>query len=168
MPTETFDVIKTARSVRRYQDKPLPDEAAREILEAGRRSGSSKNEQPWHFVAVRDRTRLKALAEAGNYARQVAEAGMAVALATKGSPDPFMFDLGRASQNMVIAARALGIGSCVVYFHHPDKACEALNLPQGYHCEWGIAFGYPAEALDRPPKPGGRRPAEEVIHWDKW
>ncbi len=164
----TLDVIRTARSVRRYQDQPLPDEVVHEIVEAGRRSGSSKNEQPWHFVAVRDRSRLQALAEAGTYAKHVAEAGLAVALVTQGSPRPFDFDLGRTSQNMVIAARALGVGSCVVYFHHPDRAREVLRLPADYACEWGISFGYPAEDLDRPPKPGGRRPADEVIHWDTW
>lgn len=167
--TGTFDLIKTTRSVRKYRAEPLPDEVVREILEAGRLSGSSKNTQPWVFIAVQDRERLKALSEAGDFADHLREAGLAVVIVTREErPGVHEFDLGRASQNMAVAARALGVGLCVVYFHHPGAARDVLNLPEGMVSRWGLSFGYPAEDLDRPPKQGGRLPADEVIRWETW
>lgn len=171
MASQTFEIIRTARSVRQYQDKPLPDDVVREILEAGRLSGSSKNTQPWSFIVVRDKDQLKRLAEAGDYSRHMPGSAMTVALVTEEvSPRPgqFAFDLGRASQNMVIAAWALGIGSCVVYFHHAERAFEVLGLPEGMISHYGVTFGYPAEDLDRAPRKGGRNPADKVIHWGQW
>lgn len=171
MVSQTFEMIRTARSVRQYQDKPLPDEVVHEILEAGRLSGSSKNTQPWNFVVVREKDQLRRLAEAGDYTRHMPESALTVALVTEEvSPRPgkFEFDLGRASQNMVIAARALGVGSCVVYFHHAQRASEVLGLPDGMISHYAVTFGYPAEDLNRAPRKGGRNPADKVFHWEQW
>jgi nitroreductase len=61
MSEEVYNAIKSRRAVRQFRDEPLPDEAVRRILNAGRLSGSAKNRQPWHFVAVRNREMLRAL-----------------------------------------------------------------------------------------------------------
>ncbi|MGB4678183.1 MAG: nitroreductase family protein, partial [Aggregatilineales bacterium] len=78
MSTAVFEAIRTKRAVRQFTDQPIPDEIVREILNAGRLSGSSKNTQPWHFVAVRNRDTLRALSEAGTYAGHIAGAALAV------------------------------------------------------------------------------------------
>jgi nitroreductase len=65
------ELIRTKRAVRQFTDEPLADEAIRSILHAGRRAQSSKNTQPWHFIAIRDRATLRGLAECGVYAGQV-------------------------------------------------------------------------------------------------
>src|SRR5512145_1123856 len=107
------DAIRLKRAVRKFQDKPLPDDVIREILNAGRRSQSSKNEQGWQFIVIRDRSTLKALSECGPWAGHLAGAAMAVAILT---PDPTakfqtMFDAGQAAAFMQLMALELGVGS---------------------------------------------------------
>jgi len=170
MSTAVFEAIRTKRAVRQFTDQPIPDEIVREILNAGRLSGSSKNTQPWHFVAVRNRDTLRALSEAGTYAGHIAGAALAVVLVNEvDGPARPEFDFGRATQNMMLAAWAHGIGSVMAYFHHPERAAEAINLPDGYEARWAISFGYPAEEQRRSGVSArGRRPFEDVVHWDKW
>jgi nitroreductase len=170
MASEAYNLIRTMRSVRAYRDEPLPEAVAREILDAGRLSGSSKNTQPWVFIAVQDRETLRALTKAGNYTGHLADAALAVVVAV---PDPSPsgtphYDVGRATQNMMLAAWGHGIGSVVAYFHFPQVAAEALGVPEGYNVEWVVSFGYPAEAQDRPPRKGGRKSFDEVVRWKKW
>src|SRR5690348_17821536 len=107
------EAIRTKRAVRKFQDKPLPEEVVHAILNAGRRSQSSKNEQTWNFIAIRDKSILKALSECGTYAGHLAGAALAVAIVT---PDPngkfqIMFDAGQAAAFMQLAAWELGVGS---------------------------------------------------------
>lgn len=169
---EVLQAIRTKRAVRRFQDKPLPEEVIRTILNAGRRAQSSKNTQPWHFIAITDREILRALSECGHYAGHLAGAALGVAILT---PDPaqrfsIMFDAGQAAAYMQLAAWSLGVGSCLATIYEPEKAREILGFPPEWHLRIAISFGYPAdpEVLSRPPKRGGRRPFEEVVHWNRW
>lgn len=168
--SSVFDLVKTKRAVRRYTSEPLADDAVRQILEAGRLSGSAKNMQPWHFIAVRSGETLASLAECGAYAAHLAGAAMVVALVTA---DPYLrlsvpFDLGRAAQNMMLTAWSLGVGSEMATIYRADQARELLNVPAEYTIPWCIAFGYPAEATDHPARKGGRLPAERIIHYERW
>lgn len=170
MSDSVFDVIRTTRSIRQFTDQPLPDDIVRTILEAGRLSGSAKNVQPWHFIAVQNRDTLQALSKCGEWAGHLAGAALAVALVTA---DPFQritnpFDLGRASQNMMVTAWSLGVGSVMATIYQTDRAREILNVPSSHLIPWCISFGYPAASQERPPRKGGRRPADDVIHWEKW
>ena len=79
------EAIRTKRAIRKFQDKPLPEDVVQSILNAGRRSQSSKNEQPWKFIAIRDKSILKALSECGQWAGHVAGAALGVAILT---PEP--------------------------------------------------------------------------------
>ncbi len=165
-----FDAVKSARSVRQFDGHPLPDEVAIQILEAGRRSGSAKNSQPWRFVAVRQRATLEALAQCGAFAGHLAGAAMGVAIVTR---DPFErltvpFDLGRSAQNMILTAWSLGVGSVMATIYQPDRACAILGVPSDFTIPWCISFGYPAQPEQRPLRKGGRRPADEIIHWERW
>jgi nitroreductase len=166
------DAIRMKRAVRQFQDLPLSEEATLAILNAGRRSQSSKNTQPWHFIAITDKATLKALSECGTYAGHLAGAALGVALL---HPDPgekfqTLFDIGQAASYMQLAAWELGVGSCIASIYEPDKARQILGFPQELHLRLALSFGYPLdeEALTRTPVQGGRRKLQEVVHWNKW
>jgi nitroreductase len=166
------DAIRTKRAVRKFQDKVLPEDVVTAILNAGRRSQSSKNEQAWQFIAIKDKVILKALSECGTWAGHLAGAPFAVAIIT---PDPdgkfqFMFDAGQAAAFMQLAAWELGVGSVPASLYEHEKAREILGIPSEWHVRIALSFGYPLEEekLSAAPKKGGRRPLEEVVHWDRW
>jgi nitroreductase len=166
------DAVRTKRAIRKFQDKPLPDEVIKAILNAGRRSQSSKNEQTWQFIAIRDKSILKALSECGTWAGHLAGAALGVAILT---PDPegkfqIMFDAGQAAAFMQLAAWELGVGSVPASLYEHEKAREILGFPAEWHVRIALSFGYPLdeEKLSAAPKKGGRRSLEEVVHWDKW
>ena len=166
------DAIRTKRAVRQFKDKPLPEEVVHTILNAGRRSQSSKNNQPWQFIAIREKPILKALSEAGTYAGHLAGAALAVAMLVPDPDDRFqtLFDAGQAAAYMQLAAWELGVGSCLASIYEPEKAREILGFPTGWQVRICISFGYPLDEsqLIAAPKKGGRKPLEEMVHWDKW
>ena len=166
------DAIRTKRAVRKFQDKPLPEDVIHAILNAGRRAQSSKNEQGWQFIAIRDKDILKALSETGTYAGHLAGAALGVAILT---PDPtgkfqIMFDAGQAAAYMQLLAWELGVGSCLASIYEHEKARQILGFPSEWHLRIAISFGYPADEqkLSAAPKKGGRRTLEEIVHWDTW
>lgn len=170
-----WDAIRQKRAVRRFADRPLEQDALDRILAAGRRAHSSKNQQRWAFIVVRDRERLQAMSQLGPYCGHIAGAAAAVALVTPdpradGQPLSVMWDLGGAAAQMMVVAWELGIGSCPATVYEQAAARELLGLPADMHCEYVLSFGYPAdpEDLTRPPKPGGRRPADELVHEERW
>lgn len=167
--------IDSLRVVRRFEDRPLEPAHLEAILNAGRRASSSKNSQRWDFIVVTERPRLRELGAVGTYAGHLAGAAAAVALVT---PDPrgprqplsVLWDLGLASQNMILAAWSLGIGSCPATVYDADLARRLLGYPEDMACEYLLSFGYPADPddLTRPLKPGGRRPLDEIVHRERW
>jgi len=166
------DAIRTKRAVRKFKDEKLPKDVVSTILNAGRRSQSSKNEQGWQFIAIQDKTILKALSKCGQWAGHLAGAALGVAILT---PDPTakfqtMFDAGQASAFMQLAAWELGVGSVPASIYEAEKAREILGFPSEWHLRIALSFGYPLEdeKLSAAPKKGGRRSLEEVVHWDRW
>ena len=166
------EAIRMKRAVRNFKDTPLPEEIIHAILNAGRRSQSSKNTQAWQFVAIQDKAILKALSECGTWAGHLAGAALAVAILT---PDPtekfqIMFDAGQAAAYMQLAAWELGVGSVPASIYEPEKAREILGFPLEWHLRIALSFGYPLEdeRLTAVPKKGGRRSLEEVVHWERW
>jgi nitroreductase len=166
------EAIRLKRAVRKFQDKSLPEEVIHAILNAGRRSQSSKNEQTWNFIAIRDKAILKALSETGTYAGHLAGAALGVAIVTPNPEGKFqdLFDAGQAAAYMQLAAWELGVGSCLASIYEPELARQILAFPPEWHLRIALSFGYPLEEekLSAAPKKGGRRPLEEVAHWDKW
>jgi nitroreductase len=169
------EAIRRVRVVREFQPEPLDDAVLVRIVDAGRLAGSSKNLQRWTFIVVTDRDTLRRLATVGPYAGHLAGAPAAIALVT---PDPraadgplsVMWDLGRAAQNMVLEAFALGIGSCPATVYQQALAREILGYPTDQHCEYVLSIGrprYPAQ-LERAPRAGGRRRMDEVLRRDHW
>lgn len=169
---EVSEAIRTKRAVRKFQEKPLSEERMRAILNAGRRSQSSKNNQDWRFIAITDKAILKELSQCGEWAGHLAGAGMAVAILT---PDPdekfqYLFDAGQAAAFMQLAAWEMGIGSCPASIYDYEKARTILGFPSEWHVRLALSFGYPEEEqkLSAPPKKGGRKSVLEVVHWERW
>jgi len=171
---KAWDAIRAVRVVRTFEDRELEPGHVSRILDAGRHAGSSKNQQRWDFVVVRDKAQLAALAEVGPYAGHLSGAAAAVALVTPGSGSPgsssVMWDLGRAAQNMVLAAWELGIGSCPATVYDQPLVRRLLALPADRQCTFVLSFGYPAEpdALTAPPRPGGRKTLDAVVRDERW
>ena len=117
---------------------------------------------------------MRELAAVGRYGGHLAGAAAAVALVT---PDPngprgksIMWDLGRAAQNMVLAAWELGIGSAPATVYDHALAGRLLGLPADQDCSFILSFGYPSDpsVLTAPNRRGGRRPLEDVAREDHW
>ncbi len=158
--------IRSKRAVRKFSDQPVPDEVIHQILDAGRRSQSSKNTQPWEFVVVRDRETLKALAQTGTYASHLAGAAFAVVLVGAERSISVSFDLGQTSSYLQLAAWELGVGSCIATLHREDDAKAVLGIPAERYAAMSLSFGYPAD--DWTPNKGGRKKLDEVVRWEKW
>lgn len=161
------DAIREKRAVRQFHDQPVPDDVIYQILDAGRRSQSSKNTQPWSFVVVRERQMLEALSKTGAYAGHLAGAAFAVVLVGAGDHRWNHYDLGQASSYLQLAAWELGVGSCIAALQQEDEAKALLGVPAEATAYAALSFGYPAEDFT-PAKMGGRKPLDEVIHWEKW
>jgi nitroreductase len=166
------EAVRTKRAVRKFTEVPLPEEAVKTILNAGRRSQSSKNHQAWQFIAMRDQSILKELSQCGEWAGHLAGAALGVAILT---PDPegkfqIMFDAGQSAAFMQLAAWELGIGSCPASIYEAEKARGILKFPAEWHLRIALSFGYPLdeEKVTAAPKKGGRMPLEEVVHWERW
>ena len=169
---EVHDAIMTKRAVRQFRLEPLPEEVVLAILNAGRRSQSSKNSQTWQFIAIRNRQVLMGLSTCGEWASHLAGAALGVAILT---PDPaarfqILFDAGQSAAYMQLAAWELGVGSCMATIYQHEQARAVLGFPQEMHLHFAISFGFPLDAavITAPPKKGGRLELNDVVHWDKW
>ena len=164
---DVLAAIASKRAVRHFTDQPITDADLRAILNAGRRAQSSKNTQPWTFIAVHDRQTLQRLSECGAYAGHLAGAAVGVALVSEG---PTGFDLGQAAAYLQLAAWDLGIGSCIASIYEPERAREILGVPDTYSFDIALSLGYPDPAATRPAAPPGqgRQPFDEVIRFERW
>ena len=169
---DVSEAIRTKRAIRKFQDKPLHDDVVKSILNAGRRSQSSKNEQGWQCVAIRDKEILQELSECGQWAGHLAGAALGVAILTPEPTAKFqtMFDAGQAAAFMQLAAWELGVGSVPASIYDPERARRLLAFPPERQVRIALSFGYPADEakLSAPPQKGGRRSLDEVVHWERW
>lgn len=158
--SDTYDFILGLRSIRDYEPQPLSKEDLGAILEAGRWTGSSKNRQSWSFIAITDSQRVQDLAEHGDFTQPIRDSAATIVLVQE--PDGNMFDIGRAAQNMMLAAKAIGVASCPITLHRERDAATQLGVPEGAVARYAIALGYPTS--DAKPRPfGGRKKAGEVV-----
>jgi len=161
---DRYDFLIHLRAIRDYQDKILSSEDLDAILEAGRWTGSSKNNQDWSFVAVTDSDRLQGLATFGSYTQPIKDSAATVVLVQeKGGND---FDIGRAAQNMMLAAKAVGVASCPITLHREEGASDFVGASRGAKVRYAIALGYPADGAE-PRRFGGRKKPAKVIKRDQ-
>jgi nitroreductase len=170
---DTLDAIHARRDVREFADRPIDAADLDTILEAGRRSPSSRNQQRWDFVVVTDRERLQQLARVWQGARHVARSAATVCLVAPVAEDPDMreevaYDLGQATICVMLAATALGIGSAHAAVADQDLARELLDLPADRRLAYMLPLGHPADGALEPIGRPARRPFDDVVHRDRW
>ena len=176
---DLMEVIKERRSVRKYEDKDVPEEMLNEILEAVRWSPSWANTQCWEVVVVKDealRTKLQETIAPKNPAtKAIVAAPVLLALCGKlGTSgyykdvvttkfgDWFLYDLGLATQSLCLAAHNLGLGTVVVGLFDHDKAKALLNVAEGYELVTLIPLGFPAKRSSGPK----RKEISEFTHYE--
>jgi len=170
---ETWDAIRSRRNVRAYTDEPIARDRLDQILEAGRRSPSSRNWQPWDFVVVTDREQLRELSSvwrgAGHVARSAATIALVAPVPDDGKQrDRLQYDLGQATMSILLAAADLGIGSGHAAVADQRLAAKILGFPADKFCAYLIALGYPADRALAPIRVPARRPFDAVVHWGSW
>jgi nitroreductase len=164
------DAIMSRRDVREFDSRPIPQADLDQILEAGRRSPSSQNWQPWDFVVVTDRRQLTELARVWRGGGHVARSAATIAVIAPAEDERRRapFDLGQATMSIMIAAAALGIGTGHSAVSDQDLAKQVLGLPGDKRCAHLIPLGYPAGRPLAPVRSPDRRPFDEVVHWGRW
>jgi nitroreductase len=152
-------------AVRSYRDRPIPADQVRRILEAAHLTASSRNAQPWHFIAIQDRATLEklgAMARSGSY---VAGAALAVVLASE--PSPYgVSDLSRAAQSMMLTAWEAAIGSNWIGFGNLEALKDLLGIPRDFDVLGILSFGYPVQAIGKGRKK--RKPFNDVVHSERY
>jgi nitroreductase len=160
------EAIRTLLAVRRYQDRPVPDEVLRRILEAGRVSASAANKQPWHFVVVQDPVMIAQLAAAAPSGPYIAGAPLAIVVVVGQTPYA-VSDGSRAIQDMLLAAWDEGVGGNWVGFVGGLEGVKPLlGIPANRDVLAILPFGYPAERLGAGKKK--RKPLAEIAYRERW
>ena len=146
---DVFEAIQQRRSIRAYTDKPVEREKMEKILEAGRLAPSARNVEPWHFIAVTNAEKRKALSK-GLYAKFVAQAPLLIVACgdKKASDDWYAVDVSLAVENMVLTAVSEGLGTCCVGSFSEKDVKETLKIPDNYEVIVMITVGYAGEKLD--------------------
>jgi nitroreductase len=162
---DAIEVLKTRRSVRAYKAEPVPRRIIEDIIDCGRLAATAVNIQPWEFVVVTEPAMLRKIADITDYGKFIAEASACV-LVLCAETKYYLEDGSAATENILLAARAHGLGSCWVAGdkkrYAPD-ICRLVGAPRGYKLVSLIPIGYPAET----PEPT-KRPLAEVLHWEKY
>lgn len=163
---DVFDAVRTILAVRRYQDRPVPDDLARRILEAGRLSASAMNAQPWHFIVVQNKDTLRQLGAMLRTGPYVAQAPLAIVVAIP--PGPYAIsDASRAIQSMLLTAWSEGVGSNWVGFSGSLEGIKPLlRIPADLDVLAVLPFGYPEEAVGRGKK--NRKPLAEIASRERY
>jgi len=166
---EVKEAIQARRSVRAYQDREVPEEKIKKVLEAAQLAPSANNRQPWKFIVVRDPQLREQLARAAANQSFVGEAPViivAVALQpeyimTCGVPS-YPVDLAIAVDHMSLSAVDEGLGTCWIGAFYQDEVKKILNIPEKYKVVTLLPLGFPAD------KPGSkfRKPLEEIVCYE--
>jgi nitroreductase len=163
---DAIEALRKRRSVRIYEEKPVPRDLIETIIDAARLAPSANNIQPWEFIVVTEPGVRKKIADLTDYGKFIARSGACVAVFAK-SVKHYLEDGSAATQNILVAAHALGLGTCWVAGYKKDYADPVrslLGVPEGYGLVALISLGYPAEA----PEPHDKRSLSEVLHWERY
>jgi nitroreductase len=169
---QTWDAYRSRRNVRAYTDESLAAHELDRILDAGRRSPSAFNSQPWDFVVVTDRDQLVDLATVWRGAGHVARSAATIVVVTPEQADADRarwaeFDLGQAVMAMSIVAADLGIGSAHAIVDDQARCRQLLGVPDDHRCAYLLVLGRPQGGL-HPVEQLDRRPFDDVVHCGRW
>ncbi|MBG0790175.1 MAG: nitroreductase family protein [Desulfovibrionaceae bacterium] len=150
---EVMEALRTRRSIRQFENRPVPDEMVREILEAAMMAPSAINAQPWQFVVVTDRAALDAVADVHAYVKMALQAPLGILvcgdLSKERYPGYWVQDCSAAMENLLLAAHGLGLGAVWTGIHPMEERVAAyralFNLP-AHVIPLGFApIGWPAK-----------------------
>jgi len=169
-PESLLALLKARRSIRRYRPDPVPDEMIEQLLEAGRWAPSASNRQPWDFIVVRDETIRQQVAQhAAFYFIKWAHVGEAPLLIVLCGDRRGRFhrrflheDIGLAGSQIMLQAKALGLGTCWIGALDRKAMAGILKLPDHLEIVGLLTVGFPAED----PPPTSRKPLSEIVHYD--
>jgi nitroreductase len=168
---DVFEAIKKRRSIRAYQDKAVPDEVLRRVLDAARLAPSARNRQEWRFVAVRDPGKRQALAAAACEQEFLGRAPVVLAFCATEDNDVMTcgqkagsIDVSIALAYVTLAAVAEGLGTCWLGAFREDQVKALLGIPAGARVVALSPLGYPAEQ----PGPRGRKEFDMVVSFEDW
>ena len=156
------DIVLSRRSIRSYQRKEIPRDLIEKVLEAGRQAPSAANRQPWHFIVITDQ-KLKEKLSQWRLSKFVKDSAFTIVGCAFADDYLAIIDTSIALQNMVIAAWALGIGSCWIAYFEEDKAKQILNISEDWKIIALITFGYPAEK----PRVIPKKLLDEIVSYNK-
>jgi nitroreductase len=171
MRMEAFEALISRRSVRAYTDEPVSGDQVRKILAAGMQAPSANNRQPWHFVVLRQRVRLNAMAEVLPFGKMLAQAPLGIVVCADSGLQPnagyWAQDCAAATQNILLACHAQGLGAVWIGVYPREERVtalrELLNLPAAVTPLCAIAVGRPAQ----PVAPVDRFSLDR-IHEERW
>jgi nitroreductase len=162
---DALAALKTRRSIRAYRDTPVARETIADIIDCGRLAASAVNVQPWEFVVVTAADMRQRLAALTDHGKHIAEAPVCVAVLCQDTKY-YLEDGAAATQNLLVAAHANGLGSCWVAGDKKAYAADVTRLlgaPVEMRLVSLITIGYSAEE----PAPA-KRSVSEVLHWDRF
>lgn len=162
---DAYECIVGRVEVREFAPDPVPEEAVRRVLEAGRMAPSQRNRQQWHFVLVQERDLLRQLGQAASTGPYIAQAAFAVVIAMDGAKMP-QVDGARAAQSMQLAAWAEGLGSCWVSGLDRDRIKALLGVPAPLEIVTVLPFGRPTPAARAVRK--RRKPLASIAHRNRF
>ena len=163
---DALEALWTRRSCRQFTAKPVPRDFVEKVVDAGRLAATARNDQPWEFVVVTDAATRRDLAALAEYGKFIADSPVCIAVLAKDTKY-YLEDGSAATQNILVAAHALGLGACWVAGDkkpYAPQVVERLGGPAGMRLVALVAMGWPEGALPKPAK----RSLVEVIHWEKF
>lgn len=168
---DTLEAIHTRRSVRAYQDRPVPEKVIQQLLAAAMAAPSARNQQPWEFILLTDRKILEQVARINPNAQMAAQAPLAILvcgnLKIEISPGYWVLDCAAAVQNLLLCAHALGLGAVWTGTYpnedRMDGYTQLLDLPEHIIPHTLVVVGYPAEVPE-----AQERFNAECIHRNGW
>jgi len=165
---DAMEAIRSRRSTRIYKNKPIPKEALEQLVEAASVAPTARNVQPWEFIVITQPETLRKIADLAENGRFLVSAGACIAVFCSDTKY-YLEDGCAATENILLAATALGIGSCWVAGDKKPYCSQIntlLNVPQTVKLVSLVALGYPQSEGSF--KMADKRKLDEVIHWDKF
>jgi len=169
-----LEPIRRVSQIRQYSPDPVPDDVVNQLLELARWTGSAKNSQPWRFIVVRDKERLKKIAALRPPIGWLAGAPIGIAIVLEGPEGMFgAYDEGRLTERLLTGATMLGYGGGTAWFAGPTQDAEAkriLGIPDELTARQIVMIGRPTSRKDpRPTGPmRGRKAISELVSYDRW
>ncbi|TBR17355.1 nitroreductase family protein [bacterium] len=161
-------IINTRRSIREYADKAIPKDILESIVDAGRFAATARNVQPWEFVVITSVQVLRKISDLAENGRFIKEARACIAVFSIDTKY-YLEDGSAATENIMLAARALGVGSCWVAGDKKPYCADVaklLQVPESYKLVSLISLGYPKSEKEFNLKE--KRALKDLIHWEKF